>query len=170
MKLNSTGIAGISLVLAAVLGGAAGGALVLSDDSSPTEAPRPAELGISTTEETDLPPVEAPSPAPSPSSIVAPSAPEQEPATVTKPAPKPAEESEPQSPAEPAAEPAAEAPEPTPAPAPEPTPVPECIEGEKEGIPYNGNNVGGGQGGERTCINGKWVVTKEPVDAPPSAT
>lgn len=51
-----------------------------------------------------------------------------------------------------------------------PVATPECEEGTKRGVPYhhNGNfESGAGQSGEDTCIGGKWVRTKEPVDAPP---
>lgn len=55
MKLNSTGIAGVTLVLAGLLGGVAGGALVLGNDGS-APAPRPVEMGLKTAAETDTPP------------------------------------------------------------------------------------------------------------------
>lgn len=175
MKLNSAGIAGVSLVVAAILGGAAGGALVLSGDGSPAEAPRPVEMGIKTADEATVPPTASPSAAPSPSSTDAPAPPkESQPVTVTNPEPsaeEPAPQPQPDEPAPPrqpaAEEPVAEEPVATPKPAPvvtpEPTPVPECPEGETIGYTDNWQQrQPGWTPGEKTCVNGKWVITKTP--------
>lgn len=160
-KLSPTLIASVAVV-AALIG--AGGALITRDNAEPA---RSTDLTIRTAEESSAPePTNATpeeTPVTTPELETAP-----EPNTPTGTTPKaPDRDLDPAQPrrevpaAEPVDEPVVET---------TPAPKPECLEGATRLVPWMANSTAErGVAGEDTCINGEWVRTKEPQNAPKPA-
>ncbi len=192
MKLikNALGISAAGVLAIAVLGGAVGGTLALRSDSadqqrtvqlnqvadetapsaspSPTMEAEPAPV-VEPAEEAPMPAVPT-KPAPAVSAPVADPAPADRAESAADRAEAAASKSEK---AAERAEEAAEEVAPVAAPTKAAEPVkPKSCDGAPDGstvaIPYRGDfTYTGGQAGERTCVDGKWVVTKKPVDGTP---
>lgn len=177
-KFSTGGFTAAGVLVLALAAGGVGGAMVAGGSSAPASPPAVADVDVVSDSAT----VE-PSAAPSPSSVVVP-------------APEAAAEVEDQAPAPAVAQPVADdsanraeeaaaksekaakrsedaadrAESTVPAKTAEPAPVPvakkDCggePDGTVQGLPYRGE---GGHGGEQVCDDGKWRVTKAPVDGP----
>lgn len=189
--IRTSGLTAAAVLIVAIVGGAAGGAVVMGGSDSPAQPAQVRDVDVvsadteAITEPTAEPTVEpsaAAAPQPTMDPEPAPRAEEDDVAGSTETAQKAADRSEAAAKraeeAKAAAEKAADkasSPAPVTSPATskpaEPKTCDGVAEGTKLGIPFKTNGMGsgwtGGSAGEKVCRDGKWVVTKEPVDATP---
>lgn len=187
--IKTSGLTAAAVLVVAIVGGAAGGAVVMGGSDSPAPPAQVRDVDVVSAEQdqvVDPAPTVEPSataaPQPTMDPEPAPRAEEDDVAGSTETAQKAADRSEAAAKraeeAKAAAEKAADkasSPSPVTSPATskaaEPKTCDGVAEGTKLGIPFKTNGMGsgwtGGSAGEKVCRDGKWVVTKEPVDATP---